>query len=704
MKTPNLSFNLLTFTHPKNKLTLWFTNEDGKNLCRFYHKLVPNEVKEQLGEQEHYYTSFEQKRDGFFAITKQTTPKCSLESNDEGTEYKKNIPNTAFTRSIMRKYYHTKIKQYFSSIGLMTKPNFVGDVQVWLPQKKTDSTYNYYEKYSLRVQICRITKGPELLISYAGNSKVFKKNVDTLMDNVNIACFNWVVYEDTLFKYDKMSDDARRNFRDVYPVWNFDIRTALAQKSPSPDRTNKYIKYKSHIDKFYSTYINTEEFKQILLIDEGGFIPVPERKIGKVKADSNKLLFYNENSNTVPLIGLNNGPYKTSEYSKIQFFFILPETEKDLAVTIRNHNVNGYQQFKGLLDVAGVRFNTLPGFSITFKDIDNPLPEIMLKLSNREFKSDIHYIAIYLSPHSKNTLNRDQKSIYYKIKELLLKREITSQVINIEKTKTELAKDISYFDYSLLNIAIAILAKLKGIPWLINAQLKNELIVGVGAFKHVDTNVQYIGSAFSFANNGQFNRFECFQSDQTDELAGSILDQIKEYVTINMDLERLIIHFYKNMSDRELKPIEDGLNKLDLDIPVFIVSINKTESNDIVAFDNDSNNLMPLSGTYINVGFNKYLLFNNVRYYSTSRVGAIDGYPFPIKLSIRCTESELEKDTVIIRDLINQVYQFSRIYWKSVRQQNLPVTIKYPEMVAEMFPYFSGNEIPEFGKDNLWFL
>ena len=29
---------------------------------------------------------------------------------------------------------------------------------------------------------------------------------------------------------------------------------------------------------------------------------------------------------------------------------------------------------------------------------------------------------------------------------------------------------------------------------------------------------------------------------------------------------------------------------------------------------------------------------------------------------------------------------------------------KYPEMVAEMLPHFDGNEILEFGKDNLWFL
>jgi hypothetical protein len=57
-----------------------------------------------------------------------------------------------------------------------------------------------------------------------------------------------------------------------------------------------------------------------------------------------------------------------------------------------------------------------------------------------------------------------------------------------------------------------------------------------------------------------------------------------------------------------------------------------------------------------------------------------------------------------VRQLIDQVNEFSRLYWKSVSQQNLPVTIKYPEMVAEIFPYFTGNEIPPFGKDNLWFL
>lgn len=416
------------------------------------------------------------------------------------------------------------------------------------------------------------------------------------------------------------------------------------------------------------------------------------------------MLFFNETPDIVPYNGMRKGPYKGSDYGKIQFFYIFHKEDEPIARKMHQYFSKGLYSFKGLYRFARVPYHTQDNFSIIFTDKDNPLVEIERETIQRNFLPDVHYFAIYLSPHSKHHPNREIKSIYYRVKELLLNRDITSQAIDVEKVKAALADENSRYDYSLNNIAIAILAKLDGIPWQLNTKLKNELIVGVGAFRHVDTDVQYLGSAFSFTNNGKFKRFECFQKDQTDELAGSILDQIKEYVSVNSHIQRLIIHFYKNMSQKELKPIEEGLNNLDLDIPVFIVSINKTESRDIVAFDNDSNDLMPLSGTYVNVGRNQYLLFNNVRYYKNSKIGGIDGYPFPIKLHIKCTHEEEARNTKVVKKLINQVYQFSRMYWKSVRQQNLPVTIKYPEMVAEIFPHFSGNEIPEFGKDKLWFL
>jgi hypothetical protein len=64
----------------------------------------------------------------------------------------------------------------------------------------------------------------------------------------------------------------------------------------------------------------------------------------------------------------------------------------------------------------------------------------------------------------------------------------------------------------------------------------------------------------------------------------------------------------------------------------------------------------------------------------------------------------LIEDMNLLKQLIDQVYQFSLMYWKSTNQLNLLVTIKYPEMVAEIFPHFEHNHLPEFGKENLWFL
>ena len=163
------------------------------------------------------------------------------------------------------------------------------------------------------------------------------------------------------------------------------------------------------------------------------------------------------------------------------------------------------------------------------------------------------------------------------------------------------------------------------------------------------------------------------------------------------------------------------LHSLNIDVPVYIVTINKTESEDIVLFDEESTyssynyqtgqsesvkSLMPFSGRWVNLGPSKeghrYLLCNNTRY-EGEKFSVMDGFPFPVKLTIACPNRDDEIDTPVVQQLIDQVYQFSRIYWKSVKQQGLPVTIKYPEMIAEIMPHFTDKTV--YTKSNcLWFL
>ena len=372
----------------------------------------------------------------------------------------------------------------------------------------------------------------------------------------------------------------------------------------------------------------------------------------------------------------------------------------------------GWSRFENLQKYLGIPFSTADRFSMVLENPKNPIPEITGKLIKRRDyiinSIDTKFLAIYLSPVSKECKDRQLFGNYFKIKELLLRWGIASQFIDINRMMQTLTNDQSQnksnFSYYLQNIAIAVNAKLGGTPWRIATPHQRELIVGIGAFKNVETNTSYIGSAFSFDNTGAFNSFEYFQKDELMELAGAIQDAIINYKNTMQMPQRIIIHYYKTMSAKEVDVIENALSQLNIDIPIFIVSINKTESEDVIIFDDAYDGKMPYSGRYVNLGNNQYLLCNNTRYDDNS-TPYIESFPFPIKLKITCPSDPYLLNQNTILELIEQVYQFSRIYWKSVRQQNLPVTIKYPEMVAQIAPYFTDGTIPNnIGKDNLWFL
>ncbi|MFN8429781.1 MAG: hypothetical protein U0V04_07370 [Spirosomataceae bacterium] len=81
-------------------------------------------------------------------------------------------------------------------------------------------------------------------------------------------------------------------------------------------------------------------------------------------------------------------------------------------------------------------------------------------------------------------------------------------------------------------------------------------------------------------------------------MASSIREAVGKFIAANYKATRLIIHFYKAISKKELKPIMDTLHALGLPIPVIVITINKTESKDVIGFDTLSKGLMPQCSTY----------------------------------------------------------------------------------------------------------
>ena len=722
----SLFLNTLAFKFPKEPKIFYFSKEDRTDvsLTKLSHQLFPNNIKDifpDITNSDTLYTSFGRPLEDF-------------------TPFKINFPTENF--ALIKRYYNREIKNHFTKRDYLVEPTFIKDNQIWLRNTgdKPHNNCTLYDKYTIKVNFNHFTNTPELVLSYDRKANVYRKSVAAFLsdeENVTADLLNRVVHVEYLqngdkkitkrrvTKYKYLQEKENIDYNKVFPIVGRDFATWLGvddeEESHNPfQKKNRYTKYLNKISNFYGQFLNNDDFRRVISISPNGFDKAKPLQIGKTSPQSKQLIFGKNNLSrnaidVIPQRGVNNGPFNQPRYNNIQMFFITSAEHVPHTNVLSGYIKNGYKVYKGLLQYTNVPVTTAPkGYSIAFIDSNNPLPEIEEKLENTEWIPGVKYLAIYLTPVGKHVQDKEQRKIYYKVKEKLLKRNISSQCIETEKMLKVLENDSALeksgkkgqnFAYTLQNIAIAVNAKLGGIPWRINIPTAKELVVGVGAFKNTDTKVQYIASAFSFDNTGAFNSFEYFHKDETSELAGSIEEAIINYANVNDKPNRLVIHFYKEMSDEEIKPIENALHNLDLDIPVFVVTINKTESEDFVVFDDKFTDKMPYSGRYINLGNKTYLLCNNTRYEDNTFNG-MDGFPFPVKLRISCpTDSELQSDTKIINGLIDQVYQFSRIYWKSVKQQNLPVTIKYPEMVAQIAPHFNGGDIPtNIGNDNLWFL
>jgi len=684
----NLFFNVLNFDFPKENLTFYFSLEDFEFANRLHRSCFPINIEEIFPNilstnTDFIYTSFDFEVEG-------------LESLE--------IDFTTENENLIKRFYKRKLKYYFQKVAKqIIHVGYIDEIQVWLKSNAgATELYNYYEKFSIRIQLKTVSNCGELLITYDGKSKFLKQNIIKALNICPPDKISKVLYDGKIFSYDKFTELVEPDKLIAFPVISKYLADILNIEAEEIIKGNRYTKYLKYINGFITKFIWFKEFTDIFPLHTNQLLKVPSTSISIIADHSNDLAFKDGKKGRYPNREFRTlKPYANSPYNKIHIFFIYHTDDVAVKNTLKSYFQNGLKFYRGLNDYTGLFTFINDSLELQFNNKSNPIPELEKHFANNNFdNTQCKYFAFYLTPFTKEETLHQKEKIYVKVKEFLLKRDIPCQ--SIEPQNVIDAGD--EYIWSLTNMSVAILAKLKGIPWKLHVEPQDELIVGVGAFKQIQDNVRYVGAAFSFSNTGHFNSFDYFQQHQTDVLAGSIEHSIREFATINGLPKRIVIHFYKRLSVKELIPIEKALQDLELPkpIPIFIISINKTESNDIVAFDTSWKDLMPNSGTYISIGNKKYLLFNNSRH--NNYHNAKDGFPFPVKLAIDCNVKEHLSDVKTIHQLVNQVYQFSRMYWKSLSQQNLPVTIKYPEMVAQIAPHFDGESIPKFGKDNLWFL
>lgn len=750
MTTKKLFLDTLTFSLPKEPVNCYFsTDDDAKHQSAIIKSasVAPTEVRHSpkfidlfAGSGDfRLFTTFDKITESFEAIP--------IDFSDGGNEF------------FVKRFYNRHLFGYFRQFDdvVVTKSGITNDIQVWVRDESMTRSITYYgkrhelwqmDRFTLRVRFDNFNDTPYLLVACDRPALVPSATLKTLFsempddpfgdnDSITPDMINYVMTrevkkdangkERTIRIIDKLEYLQSHNrycpFEATRPVMSGKLKAFFGLVGNSEPRSteSKYIKYRDKIEAFRQRFLDSESLSSLLPDLAHTFTEVNPLQVGSSNEAKRQLVFGKDtqgcdHKNISQQKGINCGPHIKCPYSDVRLIFVLPKSSSDETKALAKNLINGNYQGKSkpLSHFTGSPIGFAgKDFHIVFENEKNPVPEIERALQRecyRNLPTQTKFVAIYVSPIHKYASLHHAKECYYKIKELFLKYGIPSQCIDRDKMNEAIARDTKNnkynFAYTLQNMGIAICAKLGGSPWLLDEVEKKELVIGIGAFR--SENHQYIGAAFSFDNTGVFNDYHYFEKSELNELVGAIRLAIINYASVNSQPDRIIIHYYKKISRKnEFSRIEEMLKNLKLDVPVYIVSINKTESEDIVVFDaENSEHLMPYSGTWVNLGPSKdghrFLLCNNTRY-EGEKFNAMDGFPFPVKLTISCPNRNDEIETPVIMQLIDQVYQFSRIYWKSTKQQGLPVTIKYPEMIAEIMPHFDDKTV--YVKSNaLWFL
>jgi hypothetical protein len=601
-------------------------------------------------------------------------------------------------------YLNARLCRWFEGKAAIRRKNFVNNIELYFRAERENSLDGFvnFDRFVLRAGCGRITDGPELTVMYRGTMNVWR---NSLLDYPgSTEELSKVVYRKKLYKYESLAESEPEAGRsEVHPILNRQISRVLGLPPEKWRRVNKLKRHTEKIHSFYKQWLCDPVFKESFFPDPDGYLMPEEGRLRRIPESAAELRFGSGVVKKNPMEGMRKGgAFRVPDIPHTVLFIIVSSEQANRAGG-RLYKVleRGLGHFKGLKHFTGIPVH-VTNHILSFQNTEHPLPEIEEKIRQTEFRDNVQYGAVYISPIHKTDPDIRKHKVYFRLKEMLLKYNITSQVIHVDSVFD------SSFNYFLPNIATALTAKLGGIPWTLHRPRTRDLVIGIGAYQPKALEKTYLGSAFCFTGSGAFEGFESFTADNMLMLAGSFQRAVREFRNAVNHAKRVVLHFYKKISKEEEKVLKKALHELQLDVPVVVLTIYKSGSRDLVMADLSRDDRLPLSGIWYRSDRNQFLVCNNTRFDEPGE--SVRSHPFPVKVCMEISGLKTEEENRFLDnpewtgELMEQVYQFSRLNWQTVSIKAMPVTIAYPGMVAQKFPYFDGSIIPEFGRKNFWFL
>jgi argonaute-like protein implicated in RNA metabolism and viral defense len=279
-----------------------------------------------------------------------------------------------------------------------------------------------------------------------------------------------------------------------------------------------------------------------------------------------------------------------------------------------------------------------------------------------------------------------------------------SQGAPVQEIEIETIRDDRGKPWILNNMALAVYAKLGGIPWVLTSTpgMTHELIFGIGSAriqtKRLSESERVVGITTVFNGDGNYLLYNVSKDVPYEEYQSTLLQSLKDcleeikarYGWQPGDNVRLIFHqSFKKYRDVEAQAVKKFVQSItDFNVEYAFVHISTTHQWNI--FDTQSDGAdywenykkfvkgkyVPMRGYCIPLGPQTALLtLTGPQQLKTH----LQGCPDPILISIHRESTFTSQEY-----LISQIYKFTFMSWKSFFPSTMPVTIAYSDMIANL--------------------
>ncbi|MCW9705772.1 Piwi domain-containing protein [Fodinibius salsisoli] len=471
-------------------------------------------------------------------------------------------------------------------------------------------------------------------------------------------------------------------------------------------------------DQYFKLFDNSETYFKI----QNNFLDILKKNSNEISIFGSRLnkrrFIFDENkptSNIGQYQGIRKyGPYKGLDNpEEIEYLFIYPSGNNNSANSLYFALKNGLGSFPGIESYFKMSINKDSLHKIEVEKNGTDLRSrtasyykaVKTYLETTDGLVGSNTIAFIIFPETKPS---EYPNPYYAVKALLLKHGITSQAVNIETINS------SNFKWSIGNIALATFAKLGGIPWRVeNKSSANQLIFGVGRkylYDQDDNSLnKIVGFTLCITPEGEFksiSTFSPFESEQTylENLSNQVEQSIQGVLKNSEEIDEIIVHFPKRSSYRERSSIKRALENLSENEGYLFpfATVRVTDGDPYQIWDKSHRTFLPKEGNFTFIKPQDALLVVPGRQDKQSLAGVPKS---PIRVSL--DSSNLPSTN--FKQLLTQTYALSGANWRGFNAREMPITIFYSELIAELMGRLSKYEINfEEGLDKLkntpWFL